>query len=143
MKYKDIIALVQGGLMAASAHSLPVEHYYKFHKFRRVVARAYEELGKEQEALMKEMGVTQQMVNTKKDDPAVIAFDKANADLLKEPVQLNLPAKIPYEFYRGIYDENRTPRGDIFASYVVEEIVLDNLFTEMTETGEEPASQKS
>ena len=142
MKYKDIITLVQGGLMAASAHSLPVEHYYKFHKFRRAVARAYGELGKEQEELMKEMGVTQQMINTKQDDPAVIAFDRANADLLEETVQMNLPARIPYEHYRGIYDENRTPRGDIFASFVVEELVLDNLFTEPTETVEDDSDDE-
>ena len=137
MKYKDIITLVQGGLLAASAHSLPVEHYYKFHKFRRAVTRAFEELGQEQNSLMAELGVTKQQIDTKKDDPSVIAFEKANGQLLDETVELKLTARIPYEFYRGIYDENRTERGDIFANFLVEELVLDYLFTEPIEVAVE------
>ena len=142
MKNRDIITLVQGGLLAASAHSLPVEHYYKFHKFRRAVARAWQELSSEQGALMAEFGVTPEQVRTDKKNPAVIAFDKANAQLLDEEPEMKLPARIPYVFYRGIYDENRGPQGDIFASYVVEELVLDNLFTEMTETVEDSDDEK-
>ena len=133
MKNRDIITLVQGGLLAASAHSLPVEHYYKFHKFRRAVARAFETLGEEQRALMAEFGITTQQVQKDKQNPAVIAYDKANEHLMDEAVEMKLPARIPYEFYRGIYDENRGPQGDIFANYLVEELILDNLFTEPSE----------
>lgn len=133
MKNKDIITLVQGGLLAASAHCLPVEHYYKFHRFRRAVTRAWQELIREQNALMAEFGVTAEQVRTDKKNPSVVAFDKANELLLGEEPEMNLPARIPYELYRGLYDENRGPQGDIFASYFVEELVLDNLFTEPTE----------
>ena len=138
MKNKDIITLVQGGLLAASAHSLPVEHFYKFHKFRRAISRAYDEIGREQRELMREIGVTQQQVaDSRNQEPAVEAFRKANDELLAEPAEVKLPARIPYEFYRGIYDENRTQCGDIFASFPIEDLVLDNLFTEPDEdTGE-------
>ena len=133
MKNKDIMTLALGGLLAATAHSLPVEHFYKFHKFRRAVEKANRALREAQVALLRDCGI---------DDPSMFddapaenqeRFRIANSSLLDEDSGVAVKARIPFEFYKGLYDENKTATGDIFANLEVEAVVLDNLFTEPEE----------
>ena len=147
MKNRDILNLVNGGILAATAHSLPVEHFYKWFKLRRALEKAYLSLDQEQAVLMKECGVAHEMVNLKpeerkklpvEDQEKIAGFDVVNGKLLDEEAVIKLPARIPVEFYKGIYDENRAVpfagvRVDIFANMAVEAIVLENVFTEMME----------
>ena len=127
------MTLANGGFLAATGHSLPVEHFYKFHKFRRDVEKANTALGAKQHDLLAACEL----------DPAHLAdapqealdrFKAANADLLAEEVDVAAKARIPIEFYKGIYDENRRTVGDstvdIFADINVEAIILDNLFSD-------------
>ena len=132
MKKRIIVNLVNGGILAASAHSLPVEHFYKWFKFRKALEREYLRINGEQNALAQECGFEP----GKKDAPpeAKARFDEAFNQLLEEDVDIKLPARIPFEFFKGIYDENRAvPMAgtvvDVFANLNVETAVLDYLFT--------------
>ena len=132
MKNGDIITLMQGGIMAATSHSLPVEHWYKWHKFRREVDKAWQEIGKEQGAILDECGIDRSEVgDVSKIDPEKVArWNALNGELLARDAEVKLPARIPLEFYKGLYDENQSDGHDIFANGAVEAIVIDNLFIE-------------
>lgn len=129
MTNKDIITLCNGGFLAATGHSLPVEHFYKFHKFRRAVERANRAIGEAQLALLKDCGIEPGKFG---DAPAeaLQRFNVANDALLAEESGVEVKARIPIALYKGIYDENKTAERDIFADIAVEVIVLDNLFSE-------------
>lgn len=129
MKNKDIITLANGGFLTATGHSLPVEHFYKFHRFKRSVDKANRALGEAQAALLKDCGIDPTDIGAAPAD-AVARFNAANGALIGEDAGVEVKARIPMEFYKGIYDENKTDKGDIFADMEVESIVLDNLFTE-------------
>jgi len=132
MKNKDIITLCNGGFLAATAHSLPAEQFYKWHKFRRAIDRANRAIGMEQGALLSECGIDVSKI--KETEPeAMSRFEKANGALLDEESTIRVKSRIPFELYKGVYDENRTDKGDIFANCEVEAILLDNLFTEPEE----------
>lgn len=147
MKNRDILKLVNGGILAATAHSLPVEHFYKWFRFRRELEKAYLAIDREQAALMKECGVTRETVNLVPEErrklppevqEKVAGFEAVNGRLLDEEAAIKLPARIPAELYKGIYDENRAVpfaggRVDVFANMAVEAAVLENLFTEIKE----------
>ena len=147
MKNRDILKLVNGGILAATAHSLPVEHFYKWFKLRRELEKAYLSLDKEQAVLMKECGVTREMVDLKPEERKKLPpevqekienFDVVIGKLLDEEATIKLPARIPVELYKGIYDENRAVpfagvHVDIFANMAVEAIILETLFTEIKE----------
>lgn len=132
MKNQDILNLVNGGLLVASGHSIPVEHYYKWYKYRREVEKHYRIFDKEQAALMRELGIEPGHLDDA-DKDVKRRFNEANRQLLDEEVAFACPAPIPYEFYRGVYDENRAvdlgyARVDVFANIRVEDIVLETLF---------------
>lgn len=129
MKNKDIITLCNGGFLAATAHSLPVEHFYKFFRFKRAVEKANRHIGDAQTALLKECGIDPQKFSEAPEDKRE-EFVKANTLLLDEDSGVEVKARIPFACYKGVYDENRTQRGDIFADMSVEAVLLDNLFTE-------------
>lgn len=132
MKNQDIITLCNGGFLTATAHSLPVEHFYKWHKFKRAVERANKALGEAQVALLKDCGVDPtKLAEAKPEDRE--RFAAANNSLLGEDSGVVVKARIPFACYKGIYDENQTERGDIFADMNVEAVLLDNLFTEENE----------
>lgn len=134
MKNRDIITLCNGGLLVAVAHSLPTEHFYKWHRFRRDVDKANRALGAEQIALLRECGIDRKIAEASPE--AIARFEQANGALLEEDAGVSVKARIPFEFYKGVYDENRTEKGDIFADAAVEAIVLDHLFMEPEEAGE-------
>ena len=129
MKNRDIITLCNGGFLAATGHSLPVEHFYKFHRFRRAVERANRAIGEAQLALLKDCGIEPGKFA---DAPAeaLERFNVANDALLAEDCGVEVKARIPMSCYKGIYDENKTAERDIFADIAVEAVLLDNLFTE-------------
>lgn len=132
MKNKDIITLCNGGFLAASAHSLPEEHFYKFFRFKRAVEKTNRNIGDAQKALLKECGIDPQKFSEAPEDKRE-EFVKANDRLLDEECGVEVKARIPFALYKGVYDENLTQRGDIFADIAVESVLLDNLFTEPEE----------
>lgn len=128
MTNRDVITLCNGGFLAATGHSLPVEHFYKFHRFRRDVERANRAIGEAQVALLKDCGIEPGKFA---DAPAeaLERFNVANDALLAEESVVDVKARIPIALYKGIYDENKTAERDIFADIAMEVIVLDNLFS--------------
>ena len=136
MKNRIIVTLVNGGILAASAHTLPVEHFYKWFKFRKALEKQYLLINGEQKALEQECGIEPGKKDATEEDEA--RFVEAYNQLLEEESGIKLPAKIPFEYYKGIYDENRSvPMGDVtvdvFANLMVESAVLEYLFTEPVE----------
>ena len=131
MKNREIMTICTGGFLMATGHSLPVEHFYKFHRFKREVGKANRRLGEMQTDLLNECGIKPGKIS-EADAEAVDRFNAANNDLLDEDCGIEVKARIPFEFYKGVYDENRTTAGgqqmDIFSNISVEEIILDNLF---------------
>lgn len=127
MKNKDIITLVSGGFLSATAHSIPNEHFYKFFRFRREVEKAVRALGDAQAALMRECGIDPAKFHEASGEP-LERYGEANNRLLEEDCGVEVKARIPFEFYKGLYDENKTAAGDIFANNAVEVVIIDNLF---------------
>lgn len=150
MKNKDIITLANGGFLAATAHSLPVEHFYKFHRFKRAVEKANIAISAQQSDLLRDCGIDASKVNLEPDKltdaerEAQARFFEANKALVDEESDVAVKARIPFELYKGIYDENqRTINGvpfDIFANVGVEAIILDNLFTDFEDKAREGES---
>lgn len=130
MKNRDIMTLCNGGFFAATAHSLPTEHFYKFFKFKRDVIKANRNLAEMQEQLINEFDIR----NIKdEEDEKINKFHEANNKVLSEDADVTVKSRIPFEFYKGIYDENRETsfvgqKVDIFADPNVEAIILDQLF---------------
>ena len=129
MKNKDIMTLCNGGFLIATAHSLPVEHFYKFHKFKREVGKANSRLGDMQKDLLRECGIDPEKVE-EADEKAMERINAGNKAILDEDADVNVKARIPFECYKGVYDENKMDgrKIDIFANIEVENIILDNLF---------------
>jgi hypothetical protein len=126
MKNIDIIKLGNGGFLKASAHSIPVEHFYKFVKFKRAVQQAYERISKCQVAFLAETGLTPEVLRDGTADAEKLErYGSLNASLIDEETEIAV-ARIPVVCYKGLYDEN----GELFADPAIEAIVLDNLFTE-------------
>lgn len=140
MKNQDILNLVNGGILAASAHCLPVEHFYKWHKFRRSMEKQYLLIDKEQRALMSECGIDPSKIREATEE-AMDRFEKLNKRLLDEEAPVNLPSPIPVELYKDLYDENKSVNFggmtiDVFANIKVETAVLEYLFTDGEEAEE-------
>lgn len=132
MTNKEIIILANGGFLSATAHTLPLEHFYKFHRFKRAVERANRTLGEAQTALLQDCGIDPSRL-AEADEDARARFHAANTALLNEDAAVEVKARIPFEFYKELYDENKTAARDIFANADVEAVVLDNLFSEIEE----------
>ena len=130
MKNKDIITLGNAGFFQAKAHSLPVEHFYKFLKFKRNVQKAYNEISKAQEDLMKEAGISRKdlMGGENVDKDAIERYIALNGQLIAEDTVV-FAVRIPFELYKGVYDEN----GVLFENPDVEGIILNHLFAEPTD----------
>ena len=135
MKIKDIITLGNSGFLAATGHSLPVEHFYKFVKFKRAVQKAYDAASKAQKDFRTEAGMAPEdlLPGAKPDAEKMARYDALNEPYVEE--EADMPeVRIPIECYKGLYDENQKEVGgrryDIFANMAVEELILNNLFTE-------------
>jgi hypothetical protein len=140
MKNRDILNLVNGGILAATAHSLPVEHFYKWHKFRRAMEKQYMIIDKEQKDMMSECGIDPSKIREAPEE-AMDRFEKLNKKLLDEDAHISLPSPIPVDLYKGLYDENKSVNFcgmtiDVFANIKVETAVLEYLFTDGEEAEE-------
>lgn len=139
MTNKDILTIVKTGFLAATAHGLPAEQFYKFVKFKRAVQKAYEALDRAQRDFMREVEIEPEDFRNPGGIPAarLERFNSLNEALLAEDA--NIPAvRIPVKYYKPLYDENQKEVAgrtvDIFADPDVEAIILDNLF--IAEEGE-------
>lgn len=137
MKNKEIVTIVEGGLLAATAHSLPPEHFYKFVRFKRECRKAYQTISAAQRDFLAEAGIKPEEAARPESVPAKKwdAFVALNNAMLDEQAEIT-EARIPMKLYKGIYDENKTGEKDIFADMAVEDIILDNLFKEDKDNGE-------
>lgn len=148
MKTKEIINVIDAGILNATGHSLPEEEYYKFFRFKRTIRKIYDEFAAAEAALLKEVGFTSdemRQVNGKivlaplkkdgtPDTSRLSKYQSAIRGLLDEEVKLENQERIPVNCYKALYDENRKEVNgaivDIFSSHVIEDFVIDNLFSE-------------
>ena len=148
MTTKDVITVVNAGILNATGHSLPAGEFYKFFAFRRALRRIYDKFSEEESDLIKEVGISQEdmrqidgklVLSPKRADGSLdaarLAKYKLSVDkLLAKKVKLDACKKIPLRYYKDLYDENRRKVDgrdvDIFASGIVEDFVLENLFEE-------------
>lgn len=127
MTNKDIAILATGGFLSASAHCLPSEHFYKWHRFRKYINLAYNNLMQQEKDLLEECEITDA---TKASPEKIIRFNETYRRVQEENVDIPSSDRIPFEFYKRIYDENKTDKRDVFADIAVETLVLDYLFEE-------------
>lgn len=148
MKIVNIVNVVNAGILNATGHTLPVEEYYKFFKFKRSLRKIYENFSTAETDLLKDMGISnneiQQLgdrvvISPRKEDGSIdterlTKYHSAIKKLLEEDVTLDITEKIPIKYYKNIYDENckddNNKKVDIFASSQVEDFIIDNLFDE-------------
>ena len=148
MTTKDVITVVNAGILNATGHSLPASEFYEFFGFRRALRRIYDRFSEEEAALIKEVGISQEemqqiggklVISPKKADGSPdeerLAKYKLSVDrLLAKKVKLEGYKRIPLKHFKALYDENRRQVDgrdvDIFASRIVEDFVLENLFEE-------------
>lgn len=126
MKNKDIVTLGNAGFLKATAHTMPVEQFYKVIRWRRDLQKAYAEIARTESEFLREAGLTFDDLQNPDADPArVERYGALNAALLDEESKV-VARRIPARYYKYLYDEN----ADLFTNTEVEDIVLDNLFTE-------------
>ena len=126
MKNKDIITLGNAGFFAATAHTMPVEQFYKVIRWRRDLQKAYAEIARTEGEFLREAGLTfDDLQNPDADPKKMERYGALNAALLDEESKV-VARRIPARYYKYLYDEN----ADLFTNTEVEDIVLDNLFTE-------------
>ena len=126
MKKSDIISLVQGKFLEATAHCLPAEEFYKWYKFRKQISDIFNDIVKDEQSLYTQCGIKQ----GQKDIPAATKekFMKVYQTFLDENVTVEISSRIPFSFYKEIYDENKTSTKDVFSNIFVESLVIANLF---------------
>ena len=125
MKNKDILILANNGIFTATAHCLPPEHYYQWYKFKRDLKEALDSFAKGQADLMKEYGIVpghdEQIPEVEK-EKYVETFNL----LLEDEVTVEVKARIPFRYYKELYDENNEVAA--FKSLGLESIIIDTLF---------------
>ena len=126
MKKQDIVTLAKGDFLLATAHCLPADEFYKWYKFRRQIALALVDISKDESALREQCGIPQGKTDVPQD--AAARFMEVRKKLLDENIAIDISSRIPFKYYKEIYDENKTEGRDIFASAKVEMLVIDNLF---------------
>lgn len=149
MKTKDIISVVNAGILEATGHSLPEGEYYKFFHFKRELRRVYEDFAEAESSLIKDLSNSPEEMKQAGDKVVfcplrkdgspdverVTKFRTAVNSLMEETVTLKLPdEKIPLRYYKELYDENHKEvngrKVDILATPAVEDFVVENLFAE-------------
>ena len=126
MKKKDIFNLYVGGILNITNHTLDVKHAYKVVKFRKSLSDAFEAIGKDEEAIRKDLGIDKpeefdkelndlrkiekpnKEQKAKKEEMEATAkrFWELRAEMLKEDVTLDCKA-LPYEEWFKLQNENK------------------------------------
>lgn len=126
MKKKDIFNLYVGGILSITNHTLDVKHAYKVVKFRKSLSDAFEGIGKDEEAIRKDLGIDKpeefdkelndlrkienrtDEQNARLDEMEAKAkrFWELRAEMLNEEVNLDVKA-LPYEEWFKLQNENK------------------------------------
>lgn len=166
MKKEQLIKLVNCGILNMTAHDLDTAHSYKAFKLKREVEKHYNETQEEQKAILKSVGITEQMENevkdlyekaklspkeplTDKEKELLISYnrlqDKAKkviAEANKEEVSLDIKT-IPYKEWRELQKENRAKKINDYEFDILggeAEIILEGIF--WTEPQDEEPEKK-
>ena len=69
MKNKDIVTLGNAGFLKATAHTMPVEQFYKVIRWRRDLQKAYAEIARTESEFLREAGLTFEELKSADADP--------------------------------------------------------------------------
>ena len=166
MKKEQIIKLVTCGILNMTAHDLDTAHSYKAFKLKREVEKHYNEIQEEQKAILKSVGITEQMENevkglyekaklspkepmTEKEKDLLLSYNKLQGEAKKlvteankEEVTLNIKT-IPYNVWRELQKENRAKKINDYEFDILggeAEIILEGIF--WTEPQDEEPEKK-
>lgn len=152
MKNSEILALVQGGVLEATQHTVSMAHAYKVFKLKSQVRKAFNALLAQDDELVKECGIEDaQAFDMRRAELASLekpseserkeleemngryrSLVRQRKELHDEEVTLDGVKAIPYEEWRKLQDENRqdSPSGqakDVFSG-IVEELLFGVLW---------------
>jgi hypothetical protein len=126
MKKQDILTLAKGGFFEATAHCLPADEFYKWYTFRRKLFASLLEIKRDEDALREQCGIRPGQKDVAKETKE--RFLEVEKKLLDENIAVEISARIPFKYYKEIYDENNIGGRDIFSAVAVESLVIDHLF---------------
>lgn len=110
MKLKNniIVALAQVGALNLNTTALEAAHAYKVIKFRRAVAKAFEELQEAEKGIIKDCGL-EIAADGKLEGPdeAKAKFAKLQKELYEDEADLGDIKAIPFEQWHALKSENK------------------------------------
>lgn len=153
MQKRDIINLVDAGILHVSAHDLGPEHAYKVFQMKRAIENAHKAISDETDALLKDNGIDDDFrqkataINKKINNREALTIeerewrdsandlqqvvDKLLCEMYKADIKLGELKTIPFETWRELQNENRAKvvndkTVDILGG--VAEIILADIF---------------
>lgn len=151
MKKGELIFLVNSGVQIITNHELEPAHAYKVVKFRKAVAKAFDALAKDEEAIRTDAGIPDaaafdkelkelreaeyrtevQQARLDEMEAAIKRFLDLRSELMDEELALDCKA-LPYEEWHKLQNENKNKeingvKVDILSGYV-EDILEDILW---------------
>lgn len=126
LKNKEILALVNAGVLAITSHSVAIADNYKVYSFRKALKNAYQEYAQKEEDLLKECGIENpQEFNSKlqalslakeptQEEQAELAtmkelvanYNKMRFELENDDVEVACNKTISYESWVALQKEN-------------------------------------
>lgn len=142
MKYSEIITLVNGGLINATAHDADSSYAYKFLKLRKKVDSLFNEYVEKEKALLKECGLEEG--KKIEDEAKAKRYLEMRKELLDEEVTLDGIKTVPYEVWVELQRENRAKKVndkevDILSGKV--ELLLEDVFWKAPDDEEAPKKE--
>ncbi len=153
MKYSEIITLVNGSIINATAHDADSSHAYKFLKLRKKVDSLFNEYIEKEKSLMKECGLEEGKKIEDNDRDKAKRYFEMRKELLDEEVVLDGIKTVPYDVWVELQRENRakTVKKRVFVNgkemerdEVVDilsgkvELLLEDIFWKAPEDEESP-----
>ena len=160
MKKSDIVALVQGGVLNVTQHSVSVNHAYKVFKFKSTLRKLFEALVEQEQDLAKECLIMdgasfdarrselaakekptkEEQKELEEMNDQYKRFAGLREELYKEEVLLAGVKTIPYEEWHKLQEENKEVqtafgKQDVLSGQV--EDLLENVLWRAPEESEE------
>lgn len=127
MKYSDVINLMNGGIQAISSRTLGIGDAYIVVKFKSAIKKAFEQYQEEEDALLKEAGITdaksffqkhRELVSKRNRDSIdegvlqqnnekIERFNSLQAEAQKKEIDLGISDRLTFDAWRSLLEENK------------------------------------
>lgn len=129
MKNYEILALVNGGALAITDHTVPTEHAIKVYRFKKSLRALYEKIFEDEKALIKDNELEIKDGGKLDGDPEKVKrFVELRQELYNEEATIECKT-MPYEAWHTLKAENKAVKMgnremDILAPF---EVLLENV----------------